>query len=80
MAQVKNRNNLSIQEKIKWDIYYVDHLTFWMDVKVFFGTIRAVLSKEGTELPKSGIKDELDELKNQHSNDNTKIELKERGV
>ncbi len=80
LAQVKNRNNFSIQEKIKWDIYYVDHLTFWMDVKVFFGTIMAVLSKEGAELPKSGIKNELDELKNQHSNDNTKIELNERGV
>lgn len=80
LAQVKNRNNFSIQEKIKWDIYYVDHLTFWMDVKVFFWTIMAVLSKEGAELPKSGIKNELDELKNQHSNDNTKIELNERGV
>lgn len=73
LAQVKNRNNFSIQEKIKWDIYYVDHLTFWMDVKVFFGTIMAVLSKEGAELPKLGIKNELDELKNQHSNDKQKL-------
>lgn len=80
LAQIKSRNNLSIQEKIKLDIYYVDHLTFLMDCKVFFGTIRAVFSKEGQEISKSGIKNELDELKNQHKTDIVKVKSKEEGI
>ena len=68
LAQIKSRNNLSIQNKIKWDVYYVDHVTFKMDVKIFFGTIKQVLSREGAEISKSGIKEELETLKNQQNN------------
>ena len=44
-AQSHGRNNLSWQEKFKLDVYYVDHLTFMMDVKVFFKTILVVLTR-----------------------------------
>lgn len=37
------RNSATSEEKLKNDVYYVDHLTFWMDVKVFFKTIVTVL-------------------------------------
>ena len=35
-AQVNGRNNLSWDEKLAYDVYYVEHLTFGMDAKVFF--------------------------------------------
>ncbi len=44
-AQTHGRNNLSWQEKFKLDVYYVDHLTFIMDVKVFFKSIIVVLTR-----------------------------------
>lgn len=43
-AQVNGRNNLSWDEKLALDVYYVEHLSLWMDVRVIFKTIVNVLS------------------------------------
>lgn len=40
------RNTIPWKERIKNDIYYIDHLTAWMDIKVFFKTAVSVLKKE----------------------------------
>lgn len=40
------RNTISWKERIKNDIYYIDHLTMWMDIKVFFKTAVSVLKRE----------------------------------
>lgn len=39
-AQVHGRNNISWAKKFEYDVYYVDHIGFVMDVKVFFITIK----------------------------------------
>lgn len=72
LAQATGRNNLTVYEKLRLDVYYVDHLSFKMDMKVIYGTVKTVLSKEGAELSKSGIQNELDELK-QHKNKTTPL-------
>ncbi len=46
-AQVNGRNDIPWSKKFELDIYYVDHLTFAMDVKIFFLTIMKVLKREG---------------------------------
>ena len=46
-AQIHGRDELEINEKAKLDGYYVEHLSFGMDVKCFFGTIVAVLDHDG---------------------------------
>ena len=46
-AQIHGRDELEIDEKAKLDGYYVEHLSFEMDVKCFFGTIVAVLDHDG---------------------------------
>ena len=68
LAQASGRNGLSVKEKINLDIEYVDNLTFLMDIKVIIGTVKTVLSKADAELSKSGIENELDELKAQWKN------------
>lgn len=40
------RNSVTSEEKIKNDVYYVEHLTFLMDVKVFFKTVMTVIKRE----------------------------------
>jgi lipopolysaccharide/colanic/teichoic acid biosynthesis glycosyltransferase len=40
------RNSVGILEKYKNDVYYVDNLSFAMDIKVFFRTIVSVLKRE----------------------------------
>ena len=46
-AQVHGRNAITFTERFKYDVYYVDHLTFWLDIKIFFMTIWKVLKREG---------------------------------
>jgi len=46
-AQVHGRNALAFTERFKYDVYYVDHLTFAFDVKIFFLTILKVFKREG---------------------------------
>lgn len=45
-AQCHGRNAISWTEKFKLDVWYVDHCTFWTDVKVIFITIKNVLMRK----------------------------------
>ncbi len=58
-AQSHGRNDLSWQEKFELDVYYVDHLTFMMDVKVFFKTISVVLTRSGISSQTSATMEEF---------------------
>lgn len=46
-AQVHGRNGLAYTDRFKYDIYYVDHLTFALDMKIFMLTILKVFKREG---------------------------------
>ncbi len=46
-AQAYGRNALTWQEKFRKDVYYVDHLCFWLDVKILCKTVIGVLKREG---------------------------------
>ncbi len=46
-AQIHGRDELSIPEKAKLDGYYVQHLSFLLDVKCFFGTFISVFKQDG---------------------------------
>lgn len=55
------RNSVTSEEKIKNDVYYVNNLSFIMDVKVFFKTIVSVLKRENVyvdQLAKAEKKEE----------------------
>ncbi len=46
-AQVNGRNALSWEEKFKMDIWYVDHKSFWLDIKILYMTFKVVLKRSG---------------------------------
>lgn len=46
-AQVHGRNALSWEERFRLDVEYVDDITFLGDMKIIFGTVKAVLKREG---------------------------------
>jgi len=52
--QAYYRNSVSSEQKLKNDIYYVDHLTFEMDVKVLFKTAVSVLKQENIYVEQHG--------------------------
>ena len=41
-AQINGRNTISWQEKFKFDVYYVDHQNFFLDLKILFLTVGKV--------------------------------------
>ena len=46
-AQVHGRNAISWQEKFKLDVWYVDHCSLLVDIKIVFMTINKVIKREG---------------------------------
>lgn len=46
-AQVNGRNALSWEQKFTLDVWYVDHLSLWLDLKIILLTIWKVLRREG---------------------------------
>ena len=65
LAQAMGRNNISIFDKIKYDLEYIDNYSLYEDMRVVFLTIKTVLSKEGADAGKGTIKSELDDLRTQ---------------
>lgn len=45
-AQVHGRNNITWTEKFKLDVWYVDHVSLWIDITVIFLTIKNVLTSK----------------------------------
>lgn len=58
-AQINGRDELPIEVKAKLDGEYVKNLSFWMDVKCFFGTIISVVKSEGVVEGGTGTLKEL---------------------
>ena len=46
-AQINGRDELPIPEKAKLDCYYVKNISLWLDIKIFFGTIKSIFKSEG---------------------------------
>ncbi|WP_099364926.1 sugar transferase [Sphingobacterium sp. 1.A.4] len=46
-AQINGRNAISWKRKFELDIWYVENVSFWLDIKIFFLTIKKVFVREG---------------------------------
>lgn len=47
LAQINGRNKLSWEEKFKQDVYYIENISLWLDIKIIFKTIKNVIKKDG---------------------------------
>lgn len=61
--QVINRNSVGTKDKLQNDIYYVKHLSFGLDVKIFFMTISRVLFSKNVY--REAINSDIEEKKEQ---------------
>lgn len=52
-AQAYYRNSITNEEKFKWDAYYAENLSFMMDVKIIFKTVKSVLFRENINTEQS---------------------------
>ncbi|MAK55077.1 MAG: sugar transferase [Pusillimonas sp.] len=46
-AQVNGRNALSWEERFELDVWYVDHHSLWLDLRILWLTVRKVIQREG---------------------------------
>lgn len=49
-AQVHGRNIVNFDERLKMDVWYVDHMSWQLDLRILLATARLVFSAKGTEL------------------------------
>ena len=63
LAQAMGRNNISIFDKINYDLEYINNYSFFMDIKVILLTIKSVLTGSGADAGKDTIQKELNDLK-----------------
>jgi sugar transferase EpsL len=50
-AQINGRNALDWEEKFILDVWYVDHWSIWLDIKILFLTLWKVFKREGINQP-----------------------------
>ncbi|GHU75252.1 sugar transferase [Clostridia bacterium] len=55
-AQVNGRNEISWKQKFERDLWYVDHINFGIDIKIFWMTIANVLKRQGINV---GVSDTM---------------------
>lgn len=53
-AQINGRNNLKWDDRLELDVWYVEHLSFLLDLKVVFRTIKNVLSRTDVNVVVTG--------------------------
>lgn len=58
-AQINGRNAISWEEKFDLDIYYVNHFSFFMDIKIIIKTVKTVLLREGISSETSSTMEEF---------------------
>jgi sugar transferase EpsL len=58
-AQIHGRNTLDWDEKFRMDVWYVDHRSFWLDLKILFLTPWKVFKREGISQPGQATAEEF---------------------
>ena len=75
-AQVHGRNHLKLSKKFEYDVWYVDHCSLWLDIKIVWMTVLNVLKRsdvgEGNadmkDIDDLGFLDRIMEIKNSKNN------------
>lgn len=52
-AQAYYRNSITNEEKFKWDGYYAENVSFWMDVKIIYQTVWSVIARKNINTEQS---------------------------
>ena len=52
-AQAYFRNSITQDEKFKWDAYYADNVSFWMDIKIICQTVYSVIARKNINTEQS---------------------------
>ena len=68
LAQVSGRNSISWDEQLELDVYYVENISFFLDLKICLTTIKKVLSQESVAVIPGDVGEPLDKERENHKN------------
>ena len=60
-AQINGRNSINWQQKFEYDVWYIDNLTFILDIKIYFLTLLKVFKSQGISSNSSVTMEEFKE-------------------
>ncbi|HHU52609.1 MAG TPA: sugar transferase [Clostridiaceae bacterium] len=63
LAQIMGRNDLDWDQRLAYDIEYVENVTFWNDLRILFKTVAKVLKQEDVITAGTGRVGDLDEIR-----------------
>ena len=76
LAQIKGRNALNWEDKFKYDVWYVDHLSFMLDLRILLSTIQKVIRHEGINVDQTHTAISFDEeYRNRNNNLSTEQQI-----
>ena len=58
-AQINGRNALAWEDKFRLDVWYVDHWSFWLDIRILIMTFWKALAREGISQPGQATSEEF---------------------
>jgi sugar transferase EpsL len=58
-AQINGRNAITWEQKFAHDVWYVDHMSFWLDVKIIVITVWKMVTREGIAQPGTATMEEF---------------------
>lgn len=59
LAQVNGRNGIDWEKKFQLDVEYIQHITFWSDIRIIFQTVGNVIGGQGISSEKSATMEEF---------------------
>jgi len=63
-AQINGRNTVDWDERLALDVWYVDHRSLWLDLRILVRTVGVVLGRQGVAAEGSATMPELRPMKN----------------
>ena len=58
-AQIHGRNQVVWETRFKYDLWYVEHISFWLDLRIFLKTLAIVLKRSGVNQSKNQTMEEF---------------------
>lgn len=74
-AQVNGRNAISWEEKFKLDVWYVENISFWVDLKILFMTVVNVLQRKDISSATDATMEAFEGARNNYVNKKSTSEL-----
>lgn len=66
LAQVNGRNFIAWDDRLEKDVEYVEHISFWLDLKILWMTVKVVLARKDVAVNSDAVEEYLSEVRSKN--------------